>query len=188
MQPPAPQGETVGARRTGALGPRATRQAVCVRLGLPSWRGGCVFLVGEWVLGGDGTSGCALLAAANRRSALATNARSLSRAQANNGFYDGCVTRPPNVSTLHHATSARRRRCPSPPAAPAATNLTSRQREILELIDRYMRERGYPPSVREIGEAVGLTSPSTVHNHLASLQRRGLLRRDPTKPRAIEVR
>jgi repressor LexA len=77
---------------------------------------------------------------------------------------------------------------PSPPAAPAATNLTSRQREILEVIDRYMRERGYPPSVREIGEAVGLTSPSTVHNHLASLQRRGLLRRDPTKPRAIEVR
>src|SRR5215211_7010540 len=51
-----------------------------------------------------------------------------------------------------------------------------------------MRERGYPPSVREIGEAVGLTSPSTVHNHLASLQRLGFLRRDPTKPRAIEVR
>jgi repressor LexA len=75
-----------------------------------------------------------------------------------------------------------------PPPAPAATGLTSRQREILEVIDRYMRERGYPPSVREIGEAVGLTSPSTVHNHLASLQRRGLLRRDPTKPRAIEVR
>src|SRR4029453_2365914 len=76
----------------------------------------------------------------------------------------------------------------SPLAAPAATGLTSRQREILEVIDRYMRERGYPPSVREIGEAVGLTSPSTVHNHLAALQRRGLLRRDPTKPRAIEVR
>ena len=56
------------------------------------------------------------------------------------------------------------------------------------MIDRHMRDRGYPPSVREIGEAVGLTSPSTVHNHLASLQRRGLLRRDPTKPRAIEVR
>jgi repressor LexA len=73
-------------------------------------------------------------------------------------------------------------------AAPAAINLTSRQREILQVIDRYMGERGYPPSVREIGEAVGLTSPSTVHNHLASLQRRGLLRRDPTKPRAIEVR
>jgi repressor LexA len=66
--------------------------------------------------------------------------------------------------------------------------LTQRQREILDVIDRAMRERGYPPSVREIGEAVGLTSPSTVHTHLASLQRMGFLRRDPTKPRAIEVR
>jgi repressor LexA len=72
--------------------------------------------------------------------------------------------------------------------APATTSLTTRQREILEVIDHHMRVRGYPPSVREIGEAVGLTSPSTVHNHLASLQRLGLLRRDPTKPRAIEVR
>lgn len=51
-----------------------------------------------------------------------------------------------------------------------------------------MRERGYPPSVREIGEAVGLTSPSTVHSHLASLEKMGFLRRDPAKPRAIEVR
>jgi len=51
-----------------------------------------------------------------------------------------------------------------------------------------MRERGYPPSVREIGEAVGLTSPSTVHSHLASLQKMGYLVRDPSKPRAIEVR
>jgi repressor LexA len=66
--------------------------------------------------------------------------------------------------------------------------LTHRQREILDVIDRAMRERGYPPSVREIGEAVGLTSPSTVHTHLATLQRLGFLRRDPTKPRAIEVR
>jgi repressor LexA len=68
------------------------------------------------------------------------------------------------------------------------TTLTARQREVLEIIERHMRERGYPPSVREIGEAVGLTSPSTVHAHLAALQRRGYLRRDPTKPRAIEVR
>ena len=66
--------------------------------------------------------------------------------------------------------------------------LTARQREILQYIERQMSERGYPPSVREIGEAVGLTSPSTVHSHLASLQRLGFLRRDPTKPRAIEVR
>jgi repressor LexA len=68
------------------------------------------------------------------------------------------------------------------------TTLTARQREVLVIIEQHMRERGYPPSVREIGEAVGLTSPSTVHAHLAALQRRGYLRRDPTKPRAIEVR
>src|SRR4030095_8075721 len=66
--------------------------------------------------------------------------------------------------------------------------LTPRQREVLEIIEQHMQQRGYPPSVREIGEAVGLTSPSTVHAHLAALQRRGYLRRDPTKPRAIEVR
>jgi repressor LexA len=66
--------------------------------------------------------------------------------------------------------------------------LTARQRGILDVIETSMRERGYPPSVREIGEAVGLTSPSTVHSHLASLQRMGFLKRDPTKPRAIEVR
>src|SRR6185503_9018018 len=67
-------------------------------------------------------------------------------------------------------------------------HLTDRQREILDFIESQMRLRGYPPSVREIGEAVGLTSPSTVHSHLASLQRMGFLHRDPTKPRAIEVR
>ena len=66
--------------------------------------------------------------------------------------------------------------------------LTPRQREVLEVIEQYQRERGFPPSVREIGEAVGLTSPSTVHAHLATLQKLGFLRRDPTKPRAIEVR
>lgn len=66
--------------------------------------------------------------------------------------------------------------------------LTPRQRGILDVIETSMRERGYPPSVREIGEAVGLNSPSTVHSHLASLEQMGFLRRDPTKPRAIEVR
>ncbi|MFT3855454.1 MAG: transcriptional repressor LexA [Ilumatobacteraceae bacterium] len=66
--------------------------------------------------------------------------------------------------------------------------LTARQRSILDYIETSLRERGYPPSVREIGEAVGLTSPSTVHSHLATLQRMGFLRRDPTKPRAMEVR
>ena len=66
--------------------------------------------------------------------------------------------------------------------------LTARQRGILEFIEAQMQERGYPPSVREIGEAVGLTSTSTVHAHLGTLQKLGYLRRDPTKPRAIQVR
>lgn len=70
----------------------------------------------------------------------------------------------------------------------ADTVLTGKRREILEFIAREQRDRGYPPSVREIGEAVGLTSSSTVHAHLSTLQRQGFLRRDPTKPRAIEVR
>ncbi len=65
---------------------------------------------------------------------------------------------------------------------------TGKRREILDFIAAQIRERGYPPSVREIGEAVGLTSSSTVHTHLTTLQRQGYLRRDPTKPRAIEVR
>jgi len=67
------------------------------------------------------------------------------------------------------------------------SQLTQRQQEILVFIERTVGERGYPPSVREIGEAVGLASPSTVHSHLHTLQRLGYLRRDPTKPRAIEV-
>jgi len=66
--------------------------------------------------------------------------------------------------------------------------LTGKRREILDFIAAQLRERGYPPSVREIGEAVGLTSSSTVHAHLTTLQKQGFLRRDPTKPRAIEVR
>lgn len=68
------------------------------------------------------------------------------------------------------------------------TELTGKRREILEFIGSELRDRGYPPSVREIGEAVGLTSSSTVHAHLTTLQKQGFLRRDPTKPRAIEVR
>src|SRR5579862_728739 len=69
-----------------------------------------------------------------------------------------------------------------------AEALTGKREQILESIAASLRDRGYPPSVREIGEAVGLTSSSTVHAHLAVLQREGYLRRDPTKPRAIEVR
>jgi repressor LexA len=68
------------------------------------------------------------------------------------------------------------------------TELTGKRREILDFIAAHQREKGYPPSVREIGEAVGLTSSSTVHTHLQTLQRQGYLLRDPTKPRAIEVR
>lgn len=65
--------------------------------------------------------------------------------------------------------------------------LTTRQQEIWQFLAAYVDEHGYPPTVREIGEAVGLASPSTVHAHLASLEREGLIRRDPTKPRAIEL-
>jgi repressor LexA len=65
--------------------------------------------------------------------------------------------------------------------------LTDRHRQILAYIDTAMRERGYPPSVREIGEAVGLSSSSTVHAHLKTLETFGYLKRDPSKPRAIEV-
>jgi repressor LexA len=65
--------------------------------------------------------------------------------------------------------------------------LTGRQREIWSFLMEYVDRHGYPPTVREIGEAVGLASPSTVHAHLANLERAGLLKRDPTKPRALEL-
>jgi repressor LexA len=70
---------------------------------------------------------------------------------------------------------------------PGETMLTARQQEIWQFLVEYVDDHGYPPTVREIGEAVGLASPSTVHAHLANLERAGLLRRDPTKPRAIEL-
>jgi repressor LexA len=65
--------------------------------------------------------------------------------------------------------------------------LSKRQREIFDFVVAYADKHGYPPTVREIGDAVGLASPSTVHAHLANLERAGYLRRDPTKPRALEV-
>jgi len=65
--------------------------------------------------------------------------------------------------------------------------LTGRQQEIWTFLAEYVDRHGYPPTVREIGEAVGLASPSTVHAHLANLERAGLLKRDPTKPRALEL-
>jgi repressor LexA len=90
-----------------------------------------------------------------------------------NGCLPGSLTLPSNIRTLSRMNDVL---------------LTARQRQILDVIEANMRDHGYPPSVREIGEAVGLTSPSTVHSHLATLERLGYLRRDPTKPRAIEVR
>jgi repressor LexA len=94
-------------------------------------------------------------------------------------MYDRDMTDPQAAPALPHAPRRSSR---------GSGKITARQRQVLEFIERQMRERGYPPSVREIGEAIGLTSPSTVHSHLNTLQRLGYLRRDPTKPRAIEVR
>jgi repressor LexA len=68
------------------------------------------------------------------------------------------------------------------------TGLTQRQRMVLEVIRDSVQRRGYPPSMREIGEAVGLTSTSSVSHQLRALQRKGFLRRDPNRPRAVEVR
>src|SRR2546423_10214846 len=65
--------------------------------------------------------------------------------------------------------------------------LTKRQQEIFDFIKSYSARHGYPPTVRDIGKAIGLTSSSTVHAHLANLEKLGLLRRDPTKPRALEL-
>jgi repressor LexA len=67
------------------------------------------------------------------------------------------------------------------------SKMSNRQNSILEFIKNEVRDKGYPPSVREIGEAVGLASSSTVHGHLDRLEKKGLIRRDPTKPRAIEI-
>lgn len=66
-------------------------------------------------------------------------------------------------------------------------DLSAKQQQILEYMKAEVREKGYPPSVREICEAVGLKSTSTVHGHLARLEKKGYIRRDPTKPRAIEI-
>jgi repressor LexA len=68
-----------------------------------------------------------------------------------------------------------------------ASRLTQRQKEILTFVQRYTDTHGYPPSVREIGQAMGLTSSSTVHSHLEALARKGFLRRDTSKPRALEI-
>ena len=69
----------------------------------------------------------------------------------------------------------------------AELDLTKRQQEVFDFIKKYSAKYGYPPTVRDIGKAIGLTSSSTVHAHLANLEKIGLLRRDPSKPRAIEL-
>jgi repressor LexA len=91
------------------------------------------------------------------------------------------VVRRTLYPALEHtfATAPRRERRPSV--------LTGRQQEIWDFLVEYVDRHGYPPTVREIGQSVGLASPSTVHAHLANLERAGLLRRDPTKPRALEL-
>ena len=76
---------------------------------------------------------------------------------------------------------------PLPDGPEGGDGLTQRQRLVLETIQEAVERRGYPPSLREIGEAVGLTSPSSVAHQLTSLERKGYLRRDPNRPRAIEV-
>jgi len=75
-----------------------------------------------------------------------------------------------------------------PDGPPDASGLTPRQRKVLEVIRSAVERQGYPPSMREIGDAVGLTSPSSVAHQLATLERKGYIRRDPNRPRAIEVR
>jgi repressor LexA len=75
-----------------------------------------------------------------------------------------------------------------PDGPPDEAGLTPRQRRVLEVIRSAVERKGYPPSMREIGEAVGLTSSSSVSHQLATLERKGFLRRDPNRPRAIEVR
>ncbi len=76
----------------------------------------------------------------------------------------------------------------APAGRPATAGLTDRQRRVLEVIRESVSERGYPPSIREIGDAVGLTSTSSVAHQLRTLERKGFLRRDPNRPRAVDVR
>jgi repressor LexA len=84
-------------------------------------------------------------------------------------------------------THVRFRQLTSRMGNPADMDLTKRQQEIFDFIRKYSAKYGYPPTVRDIGKAVGLASSSTVHAHLANLEKIGLLRRDPSKPRAIEL-
>lgn len=90
-------------------------------------------------------------------------------------------------SLAHPFAGALRGPCGPLGGVAMGKGLTRRQREILTFVQRYADAHGYPPSVREIGQALGLTSSSTVHSHLSALEKKGYLRRDPSKPRALEV-
>ncbi|OZM81067.1 transcriptional repressor LexA [Pseudonocardia sp. MH-G8] len=92
----------------------------------------------------------------------------------------------PDATRGSSVTTARVSTFPDPPTAPAG--LTPRQRKVLEVIRDWVERFGYPPSVREIGDAVGLTSTSSVHHQLRTLERKGYLRRDPNRTRAVDVR
>jgi repressor LexA len=95
---------------------------------------------------------------------------------ASGSCYDGTTSAPPNQHTSAHEVAKN-----------VNQELTDRQTRILDYIRYVTRMRNYPPSVREIGEAVGLSSSSTVHNHLNQLERRGLIRRDPSKSRTVQL-
>src|SRR5215510_8201995 len=100
------------------------------------------------------------------------------------------MSRPePNICLHPFSAGATVRSFPGLPDRRVGTvsDITARQQRILDVIERTVRERGYPPTVREIGDAVGLTSSSSVHAQLANLERKGLLRKDPTKPRAMTL-
>ncbi|MDE3722675.1 transcriptional repressor LexA [Nocardiopsis sp. N85] len=93
-----------------------------------------------------------------------------------------------NPGTLDSGTTTVLAPVGEPGAPEEAPKLTARQQSVLNCIQRYLRERGYPPSIREIGEAVGLSSPSSVAHQLKVLQRKGYLYRDQNRPRAVELR
>lgn len=96
------------------------------------------------------------------------------------------LAKPAPSTAARAATRASVRSLPD--GAPDTDGLTARQRRVLQVIRESVRSRGYPPSMREIGDAVGLTSTSSVAHQLTTLERKGFLRRDPNRPRAVEVR
>src|SRR6187549_2618564 len=139
-------------------------------------------------LGAQGPQPCASTSsatAARGRSILVARARRLS-------CRGGCAAPRPLSASARGASLRTSVRAPGKrgwrdEGVAVELDLTKRQKEIFEYIRKYAAKTDYPPTVREIGKAVGLTSSSTVHAHLANLEKIGLLRRDPTKPRAIEL-